>query len=65
MASQDYWVIKYKLANGTKHLQYIEANYKQYDIEKIKKIFNEIHPEWEILNIYKVENLKFKKPDGG
>jgi len=65
MASQDYWVIKYKLANGTKHLQYIEANYKQYDIEKIKKIFNELNPEWEILKVYPIDKLQFKKPDGG
>jgi len=65
MASQDYWAIKYKIADGTKRVQHIEANYKQYDFEKIKKIFNEIHSDWEILDIYKVENLKFKEPDGG
>ena len=65
MASQDYWAVKHKIANGTKKVQYIEANYKQYDVEKIKKIFNEIHSDWEILDIYKVENLKFKEPDGG
>ena len=65
MWCQDYWVIKYKKANGTKHLQYIGANYKQYNIEKIKNIFNEIHPEWEILKIYPIEEIEFKKPSGG
>tara|TARA_Y100000592_G_C5426258_1_gene295880 strand:- start:1034 stop:1231 length:198 start_codon:yes stop_codon:yes gene_type:complete len=65
MASQDYWAIKYKKADGTKQVQHIEANYKQYDVEKIKKVFNEVHSDWEILDIYKVENLKFKEPDGG
>ena len=64
MLSKDYWVIKYKLKKGTKHLQYIGANYKQYDAEKIRKIFNEIHPDWEILKINPVKDLKFKKPDG-
>tara|TARA_R100001015_G_C4514857_1_gene85482 strand:+ start:172 stop:369 length:198 start_codon:yes stop_codon:yes gene_type:complete len=65
MASQDYWAIKHKMSNGTKEIQYIEANYKQYDAEKIKNIFNEIHPEWEILDISKIKNIKFKETDGG
>tara|TARA_R100001510_G_C7617318_1_gene179117 strand:+ start:393 stop:590 length:198 start_codon:yes stop_codon:yes gene_type:complete len=65
MASQDYWVVKYKLALGTKHIQYIEANYKQYDIGKIKAIFNEINPEWEILKVYPIDKIEFKKPNGG
>jgi len=65
MASQDYWVIKYKLENGTKHLQHIGANYEQYDVEKIRKIFKEIHPDWEILKVYPTDKLKFKEPDGG
>tara|TARA_R100000234_G_scaffold118919_1_gene100490 strand:- start:1027 stop:1224 length:198 start_codon:yes stop_codon:yes gene_type:complete len=65
MWCQDYWVIKYKKANGTKHLQHIGANYKQYDVEKIKNIFNELHPEWEILKVYPIEKIKFKEPDGG
>ncbi len=65
MLTEDYWVIKYKAKNGTKHLQYICANYKQYTVEKINKIFNELNPEWEILKIYPTEKPKFKTPDGG
>ena len=49
MLAEDYWIIKYKLRDDTVHLQYISANYKQYTIEKIRKIFNELNPEWEIL----------------
>ena len=65
MLAEDYWVIKYKLKDGTKHLQYISANYKQYTLEKIRKIFIELNPEWEILKIYPIEKPEFKKPDGG
>jgi len=65
MLTEDYWVVKYRLKDGTKHLQYISANYKQYTVEKIKKIFNELDPEWEILKIYPIEKIEFKKPDGG
>ena len=65
MASQDYWVVKYKKTDGTKHLLHIEANYKRYDKEKINSVYNELHPEWEILKIYPIDKIEFKKPDGG
>ena len=65
MWCQDYWIVKYKAVNGTKRIQHIGANYKQYDAEKIKNIFNELHPEWEILKIYPIEKIEFKEPDGG
>jgi hypothetical protein len=47
MLSRDYWVVKYRV-DGKKHLQHICANYKQYTIEKIKKIFNELKNSEEI-----------------
>ena len=64
MLTEDYWVVKYRM-DGKKHLQHICANYKQYTIEKIKKIFNELSPEWEILKVYPIEELEFKQPNGG
>ena len=64
MLTEDYWVVKYQV-DGKKHLQHICANYKQYTIEKIKKIFNELNPEWEILKVYPIEELEFKQPNGG
>ena len=64
MASQDYWVVKYYLDN-TKHIFHIEANHKWYDEEKIIKIFQKLHPDWENITTAPVENLKFKEPDGG
>ena len=64
MLAEDYWVVKYRV-DGKKHLQHICANYKQYTIEKIKKIFKELNPEWEILKVYPIEKLEFKQPNGG
>jgi|TARA_R110000744_G_scaffold198002_4_gene317203 hypothetical protein len=64
MLSEDYWVVKYQIG-GKKHLQHICANYKQYTVEKIKKIFNELNPEWEILKVYPIEKLEFKQPNRG
>ena len=64
MASQDYWVVKYYL-NKAKQIFHIEASLKWYNEEKIIKIFQELHPDWENISASPVENLKFKKPDGG
>jgi len=64
MISQDYWVVKYYLDN-TKHIFHIEADRKWYDEEKIIKILQGLHPDWENITTAPVENLKFKTPDGG
>jgi len=64
MWSQDYWVIRYYL-NNTKYIFHVEANKKWYNEDKIQKIFQELHPDWENITATPVENLNFKKPDGG
>jgi|TARA_R110002012_G_C11350516_1_gene579520 hypothetical protein len=64
MKSQNYWVVRYYL-NNTKHIFHIEASLKWYNEEKILKIFQDLHPDWENITATPVENLKFKTPDGG
>ena len=64
MRSQDYWIIRYYLDN-TKYIFHVEANQKWYNEDKIQKIFQELHPDWENITATPVENLKFKAPDGG
>jgi len=64
MRSQDYWVVKYYL-DGAKHIFHIEANKKWYNEEKIINIFQELNPNWTGIKAEPVQNLKFKKPDGG
>jgi hypothetical protein len=54
------WLIEYTDEGGTPGnilRSYITANYKAYDEEQIIKILNEVHPEWTIKNLYKVEKL--------
>ncbi len=36
---------------------YITADYKAYSEERVTKILKEVHPEWDIQKIYKVEKL--------
>tara|TARA_R110000796_G_scaffold38292_1_gene96480 strand:- start:244 stop:438 length:195 start_codon:yes stop_codon:yes gene_type:complete len=64
MLATDYWAIKY-LEDGKKTTFYVIANYKQYDDKKIRAIWNELKPKWEILKVYPIEKLNFRNPNGG
>ena len=51
------WIIEYVDEVGTLRKNHITADYKVYDEERIIEILNEIHPEWAIERIYKVDKL--------
>ena len=51
------WLIEYVDEAGTFRKNHITADYKVYDEERIIKILNEIHPDWVIEKIYKVDKL--------
>jgi len=61
MYCEDYWLIKY-LEDGKKTTFYVIANYKQYTEERIRAIYKELRPSWEILKVYPVETVEFVKP---
>jgi len=60
MKGKDYWKVTYG-KDKKKEVQYIEASYDWYDEEKIKKIYNELNPEYKIVRIEKIAELQFKK----
>ena len=60
MKGRDYWKVTYG-KDKKKEVQYIEASYDWYDEEKIKKIYNELNPEYKIVRIEKIAELQFKK----
>ena len=60
MKGRDYWKVTYG-KDKKKEVQYIEASYYWYDEEKIKKIYNELNPEYKIVRIEKIAELQFKK----
>tara|TARA_R100001443_G_C3238245_1_gene150101 strand:- start:61 stop:273 length:213 start_codon:yes stop_codon:yes gene_type:complete len=62
MRENNYWKITYSL-NKTKHVQYVNASYSWYDEEKIKSIYNELNPDYEIVRIEKIDKLEFKKSE--
>ena len=52
------WVVEYYEGESSKLTKtYITADYKAYSEERVTKILKEIHPEWDIQKIYKVEKL--------
>ena len=53
MKGRDYWKVTYG-KDKKKEVQYIEASYDWYDEEKIKKIYNELNPEYKIVRIEKI-----------
>ena len=62
MRENNYWKVTYSL-NKTKHVQYVEASYGWYSEEKIKSIYNELNPDYEIVRIEKIDKLEFKKSE--
>jgi hypothetical protein len=67
MKWDDYWIVKYRTEESKikRHILYISAPYDQYDEEKIRKILADTNPEWEIVKVYPVEKLNFRRPSGG
>ena len=54
------WLIEYVDESSESDelvLRHITADYDTYSVKRIIKILSEIHPEWRIKNIYKVEKL--------
>jgi hypothetical protein len=62
MKGKDYWKVTYG-KDKKKEVQYIEASYEWYDEEKIKKIYNELNPEYKIVRVEKIAELQFKKSE--
>jgi hypothetical protein len=55
------WVVEYY--EGTSDVltkRHITAAYKFYGVGRIAEILKEIHPDWNIQKIYKVEKLPWK-----
>ena len=54
------WLIEYvdeKSESGEIITRHITADYDKYSVKRILDILQEVHPEWKIKNIYKVEKL--------
>tara|TARA_B100000131_G_scaffold35026_1_gene32131 strand:+ start:1146 stop:1343 length:198 start_codon:yes stop_codon:yes gene_type:complete len=52
------WMVEYYEGESSKLTKtYITADYKAYSEERVTKILKEVHPEWDIQKIYKVEKL--------
>tara|TARA_B100000945_G_C19981110_1_gene412169 strand:- start:29 stop:226 length:198 start_codon:yes stop_codon:yes gene_type:complete len=52
------WMVEYYEGEPSKLTKtYITADYKVYSEERVTKILKEVHPEWDIQKIYKVEKL--------
>ena len=48
------WAVEYLEGQSDKIVKtHITANYKAYSEERVTKILNEVHPEWDIQKIYK------------
>ena len=55
-AYSDFWLVeRYDMNTKKSTKQYISADYAVYDEGKVRSILNEVHPEWFITKIVKVE----------
>jgi len=60
-------VVEYSVTGSAPHQtpptltkRYITANYKAYTMDRVLEVLKEVHPEWEIQKIYKVEKLPWE-----
>ncbi len=51
------WRIEYRIENAAIQKKYLTADYKVYTEERVLEILKEVHPDWVIEKIYKVEKL--------
>ena len=56
------WMIEYlEGESDTLIKRYISADYEVYPEEKVLEILQQVHPDWSIKKIYKVEKLPWRK----
>tara|TARA_B100000287_G_C20171377_1_gene598383 strand:+ start:217 stop:420 length:204 start_codon:yes stop_codon:yes gene_type:complete len=51
------WLVVYTDVFGEQQQVYIDADYKVYNEDRIKELFLEIHPEWTVKEMSKVDKL--------
>tara|TARA_B100000424_G_scaffold258320_1_gene240074 strand:+ start:324 stop:524 length:201 start_codon:yes stop_codon:yes gene_type:complete len=55
------WMVEYIDAQGEQVKRHITADYEVYSHERVLDLLKEVHPEWEIKKLYKVEKLPWCK----
>lgn len=56
------WMIEYlEGASDALIKRHISADYEVYPEERVLEILQEVHPDWSIKKIYKVEKLPWRK----
>ena len=55
------WAVEYNEGESDKLKKvYITADYKFYSKERITEVLEEIHPDWKVEDIYKLEKLPWE-----
>ena len=54
------WLLEYVDEHGNEVDRHITADYKVYSEERVVQILQEVHPEWTINRISKVEKLPWR-----
>lgn len=64
MSNDDFfsgpWMVEYIDASGETVERYVTADYEVYSHERVLDLLKEVHPEWDIKRLYKVEKLPWR-----
>ena len=64
MSNEDFftgpWLVEYVDADGTTVKRHVTADYEVYSEERVIQLLQEVHPEWTINKISKVEKLPWR-----
>ena len=55
------WLVEYEDQSGQEKSVYIDADYEVYSEERVRELFAEIHPEWSVRSLLKVEKLPWEE----
>ena len=53
-------MVEYIDASGETVERYVTADYEVYSHERVLDLLKEVHPEWDIKRLYKVEKLPWR-----
>ena len=54
------WLIEYVDADGNEASRHLTADYEVYTEERVVQVLQEVHPDWTINKISKVEKLPWR-----